>query len=115
MQERRRYIRLGTPVLVEFPNPETMKTERSFTEDVNETGIRFPTAVKLRVGQQVPLTIELPFNNYSMQTTGEVLWIREISRLGAAQYDVGIQFHWTEERDRQRLSRHLAELFPSKL
>ena len=115
MREQRRYIRLGTPVLVEFPNPETMKTERSFTEDVSETGIRFPTTVKLRVGQQIPLTIELPFNNTSMQATGEVLWIREIARLGAAQYDVGIQFHWFEERDRHKLARHLAELFPSKL
>lgn len=115
MQEHRRHIRLGTPVLVEFPNPETMKTERSFTEDVSETGIRFPTAVKLRVGQPIPLTIELPFNHCSLQATGEVLWIRQIARLGVAQYDVGIRFHWIEARDRQRLIRHLSELFPSKL
>ncbi len=115
MQEHRRHRRLTTPVLVEFPNPETMKTERSFTEDASENGMRFPTDVKLRVGQQIPLTLGLPFNNASMQATGEVLWVRQVARLGSEHYDVGVRFHWIEERDRQRLSRHLAELFPSKL
>ncbi len=107
MDERRRYIRMGTPVLVEFPNPETMKTERSFSQDVSETGMRFPTAVKLQMGQQVPIALELPFNGSTLHTTGEVTWIREISRHGAAQYEIGVRFLWVEDPDRQRLARHL--------
>ena len=55
MQEGRRHIRIVSPVLVEFPNPGTMKTERSFSQDVSETGMRFPTAVTLQVGQELPL------------------------------------------------------------
>ena len=115
MQERRRYIRVETPVLVEFPNPETLKTERSFTQDVNETGIRFPTAVRLQIGQEIALTLQLPFHDATMNATGEVLWIREVSRLGAPQYDVGVQFRWIEDPDRNRLSRHLAAIFPARL
>ena len=115
MQERRRHIRVETPVLVEFPNPETMKTERSFTQDVSETGMRFPTAVRLQVGQEIPLTLELPFHNLTMHATGEVLWIREVSRLGAPQYDVGVRFRWIEDHDQQRLARHLSTLFPGRL
>ncbi len=115
MQERRRFIRMETPVMVAFPSPGTMKTERSFTQDVSESGIRFPTAVKLQIGQQLPLTLELPFSGSSMQATGEVMWIREISRLGAPQYEIGVRFQWIEDPDRHRLSRHLAGFFPSRV
>ena len=115
MQERRAYIRVETPVLVEFPNPQTLKTERSFTQDVSETGIRFPTAVRLQIGQEIALTLQLPFRDAAMNATGEVLWIREVSRLGAPQYDVGVQFRWIEDPDRNRLSRHLAAIFPGRL
>ncbi len=115
MQERRRHIRVGTPVLVEFPSPETMKTERSFTQDVSESGMRFPTAVRLQIGQELPLTLELPFLDAAMHATGQVQWIREISRHGSPHYEVGVRFQWIEDPDRQRLSRHLAGLFGQRL
>ncbi len=114
MHERRGHIRVETPVLVEFPNPDSMKTERSFTQDVSESGMRFPTLVKLQIGQELPLTLELPFRDATMHTTGEIIWIREVSRFGAPQYDVGVRFRWIEDPDRQRLLRHLATLFPGQ-
>lgn len=107
MQERRRHIRVNTPVLIEFPGPGMMKTERSFSQDVSETGMRFPTAVKLQVGQELPLTLRLPFNDWELHATGEILWIRETSRLREPQYEVGVRFHWVDDPDRQRLARHL--------
>ena len=111
MEERRRHIRVETPVMVEYPHPETLKTERSYTQDVSESGIRFPTTVRFQVGQDVPVTLQLPFHNTEMQATGQVLWIREISRLGAPQYEVGLRFRWIEDPDRQRLERHLRVMF----
>ncbi len=108
MQERRKHVRIESPVLVEFPHPQTMKTERSFTQDVSESGMRFPTAIQLQIGQELPLTLELPFRDATMHATGEVMWIREVSRLGEPHYDVGVRFRWIEDPDRQRLIRHLA-------
>lgn len=115
MQERRRYIRVETPVLVEFQDPQTHATERSFTQDVSEQGMRFPTTAKLQIGQELTLSLELPFQEHTMRATAEVLWIREVSRLGAPQYDVGVRFRWLEDPDRQRLIRHLARLFPRRV
>ena len=115
MQEKRRFVRVDTPVMIAFPSPGTMKTERSFTQDVSESGIRFPTPVRLQIGQLLPLTLELPFSNMSMQATGEVMWIREVSRLGAPQYEVGMRFQWIEDPDRQRLGRHLSSFFPQRV
>jgi hypothetical protein len=43
-------------ILIEFPNPTSWKTERTFTQDVSETGLRFPTPVKLQISQELALT-----------------------------------------------------------
>ena len=115
MDERRQSIRVPTPVLIEFPNPTTMKTERSYSQDVSETGLRFPTTLKLAVGQQMVLTIQLPFSNTVMHTTGEVQWIKETSRLGDPQYEVGVKFIWIEDPDRRHLARHLTNFFPRRV
>jgi hypothetical protein len=114
MQERRRFIRVGTPVMVEFPHPATLKTERSFSLDVSESGMCFPTPVKLSVGQELALTLSPPFHNSPLHAMGEVLWVREVSRFGAPQYEIGVRFRWAEDPDRQRLSRHLSSFFPGR-
>ena len=115
MQERRRYIRVETPVLVEFQPSQTQAAERTFTQDISEQGMRFPTAATLQIGQELVLTLELPFQDATMRATAQVIWIREISRLGAPQYDVGVRFRWIEDPDRQQLLRHLASLFPRRV
>lgn len=114
MREQRQYVRVTTPVMVAFPHPGTMKTEHSFSSDVSAAGMRFPTPVKFEIGQEVALTLELPFHNTPLQALGEVIWIRELARLGAVQYEVGVRFKWIEDPDRQRLSRHLQSLVPGR-
>ena len=115
MQEGRQHIRIGTPVLVEFPNPSTMKTERSFSQDVSETGMRFPTTVTLQVGQELPLALELPFHHATLHATSEIIWLREVSRHGEPQYEVGVRFRWIDDPDRQRLIRYLTDFARSRL
>ena len=115
MQERRLHIRVQSPILIEFPAPETMKTQRSFTQDVSESGMRFPTEVKLQIGDQLPLTLRLPFDETAMHATGEILWIRQVARLGEPQYDVGVRFCWIEDPDRHRLARHLTTQFRGRV
>lgn len=114
MQERRRFVRVDTPVLVEFPNPSSMKTERSYTRNVSQTGLQFPTTVRLQVGQEIPLTLQLPFGNSAMQATGEIQWVREIARMGEPQYEVGVRFRWMEDPDKARLVQHLTSLYPRR-
>ena len=115
MQERRRYIRVETPVLVEFAAPGSQEPEHTFTQDVSEEGVRFPTPAKLQVGQELVLGLKLPFDNATLRATGEVVWVREISRHGAPQYDVGVRFRWIEDPDRQQLLHHLTALFSRRV
>ena len=111
MQERRAHTRVATPVMIEFPQPGTMKTERSYTQDVSESGMRFPTAVRLDVGQEMPVVMRLPFDDGTLHATAIVVWVREISRIGPPQYEVGVRFRWIDDPDRHRLNHHLTALF----
>ena len=115
MDERRQYVRVTTPVMIEFPDPLTLKTAQSFTQDVGVGGVRFPTDVRLQMGQSLALTLHLPFHNTRFHATGEVVWVREIARLGFTQYEVGARFLWIDDPDRQRLTRHLQSVISSKV
>lgn len=115
MQERRRHIRVETPVMLQFPSPATMKSEHSYSLDVSESGLRFSTTVKFELGQEIPLTLQLPFNNTAMHATGAISWVREIARHGDTQYEVGVQFRWIEDADRQRLNRYLGLVFKKRV
>ncbi len=110
MLERRKFIRVDTPVLIEFSDPATGKTQRSFTQDISESGLRFSTETVFQIGQELTLALSLPFYESAMKATGQVVWIREISRLGGLQFEVGIRFLWIEDPDRHRLVRHLEVL-----
>ena len=110
MQERRQFIRVQTPIMVEFADPSTTAPQRSFTQDVSETGMRFPSAAKLQIGQSLPMTLHVPFFDQALHATGEVVWLRQTSRLGGPQYEVGVRFQWIEDPDRQNLLRHLTGL-----
>ena len=111
MQERRQHTRVSTPVIIKFPHPSTMKTEQSYSHDVSESGMRFPTPVKFEIGQELPMVLQLPFEDTTLHATAVIVWIREISRLGPPQYEIGVRFRWMEDPDRQRLTHHLSAFF----
>jgi c-di-GMP-binding flagellar brake protein YcgR len=114
MRERRRHVRVETPLRAAFPHPETLKTERSITHDASDTGLRLRSAVGLQVGQRIALTLSLPFTDAPVQATGDVVWVRQSSQPGG-RYDVGLRFQWLEDAARRRLARHLAEVLPSRV
>lgn len=115
MDERRQHIRVLTPVMIEFPDPLTLKTAQSFTQDISVGGVRFPTDVRLQMGQTLALTLHLPFHNTRFHATGEIVWVREVARLGFTQYEVGVRFRWLDDPDRQRLAHHLHAVLSTKV
>ena len=115
MEERRQRIRVTAPVLIEFPHPESMKTEQSYTQDISDAGLRFPTPVKLQIGHELAIHVMLPYQQTSFHATGDVVWVREIARLGATQYEVGVRFRWIQDPDRTRLNNYLQGMLSATL
>ena len=100
--------------MVEFMDPSSRETERSFTRDVSEEGMRFPTTVKLAVGQEVNFLLQLPAEQTTVQTHAQVIWVREISRRMSPQYEVGVRFRWKKDPSRDQLVRYImAQLRPA--
>lgn len=108
--ERRLYPRMESPVLVEFAHPATKQPERSYTQDVSRGGMCFPTSVRLQVGQELPIRIEVPARKVDLHTLAHVVWVREIAHVGVPQYEVGVQFRWAEDPDRALFEQHLSSL-----
>ena len=115
MEERRQHVRVNAPVLIEFAHPESGQKERSFTQDVSESGLRFPTPAKFPIGHTLTIMLTLPYHTAPCRATGEVIWIREIARLGATQYEIGLRFQWIEYPDREQLARSLQAFASSQV
>jgi len=115
MQERRAHVRFNVPVLIQFPDPASTKTERSYSYDISESGMRFPTPAQVQVGQQLALTLQLPAHEAPFHATGQVMWVREIARQGETQYEVGVRFLWVEDPDRQRMNQFFRGVLSPKL
>jgi len=112
--ERREFPRLRAPVLIEFDHPTTAQREHSFTQDVSESGLRFPTAAELRIGQELTLDLLVP-EQPAIRASGQVVWIRQIADIGQTQYDVGMRFRWSEQATRERLGRFVQNLMSRRM
>lgn len=107
--ERRHFPRCPAPALVRcHAIEETSSQIQSISRDISMTGIRFPAIEQLRVGALLELTIELTPDQPAVQAQGEIKWLREFSRIGGPQFEVGVAFTDMAETDRQRLQLYCA-------
>jgi len=102
--ERRRYPRCPAPIMVRcHPIEEGAFHVQSISRDISTAGIRFPSVEQLRVGSLLELTIQLTPDQAAIQAQGEIKWLREFSRIGGPQFEVGVEFTDMSDADRQRL------------
>ena len=107
--EKRRFPRCPAPVLVRCHDIEDAERHiQTISRDVSVAGIRFPATEQLRGGSILDLTIELSPDQAPIHAQGEVKWLREFSRIGAPQFEVGVEFTDMSEPDRQRLKAYCA-------
>ncbi len=110
MKERRKFVRVDTPVLIEYKNPKTRKTERSFTSDVSQKGMRFPSNVSFKIGDTLKMELGMPPHEEMMGVNGHIVWVREIAQYTISQYEIGITFEWEEKHDAHALAQYLQSL-----
>ena len=107
--EQRRYPRCPAPVLVRCHTIEERSVQiQSISRDLSVSGIRFPALEQIRGGALLELTIELSPDQPPIHAQGEVKWLREFSRIGKPQFEVGVAFTDMADADRQRLSAYCA-------
>jgi c-di-GMP-binding flagellar brake protein YcgR len=109
--ERRRYIRLKTPIPIIYTIADTGKIYRAVTKDISAEGLRFETSAKdLKESSIIEISLELYGANNPVHAKGTVVWKKKLSLEDAAPYDVGIELTEIEEDNKNTFLKFLCEL-----
>jgi c-di-GMP-binding flagellar brake protein YcgR len=109
--ERRRYIRLKTPVSVTYTVPGSGTIHSSITKDMSADGLRLETKARgIEKGSVLELKLELHGANNPVHAKGKVVWIRQLSLEDEAPYDIGIELTEIEEDNKNTFLKFLCNL-----
>lgn len=109
--ERRRFIRLKTPIPVTYSIPETGGVYKSVTKDISADGLRLESNDKdLKVSGIVELKLEIYGANNPVHAKGRVVWKKKLSLEDNACCDIGIEFVEIEEDNKNTFLKFLCDL-----
>jgi c-di-GMP-binding flagellar brake protein YcgR len=109
--ERRKYIRLKTPVPVTYSIPDAGKVYSSVAKDISAEGLRFETREKdLKESCNIELKLSIHGASNPVHAKGRIVWKRQISLEDNAPYDVGVEFTEIEEDNKNTFLKFLCDL-----
>ncbi|MDP3789735.1 MAG: PilZ domain-containing protein [Candidatus Omnitrophota bacterium] len=109
--ERRKYIRLKTPVSVTYAVPDTGVVHTSVAKDMSADGLRLETKARgIAEGAVLELKMELCGAHSPVHAKGKVVWIKQLSLEDDAPYDMGIEFIEIEEDNKNTFLKFLCDL-----
>lgn len=109
--ERRKYIRLKTPVSVAYTAPNTGIVHSSMTKDMSVDGLRLETKARdIEKGTVLELKMELNGANNPIHAKGKVVWIKQLSLEDNAPWDVGVELTEIEEDNKNTFLKFLCDL-----
>lgn len=109
-EERRRFIRLTTPINISYVAPEQNKVLQAVSKDISALGVRFETKEKIKEGATLELTLELPKASNPVHARGKLVWSKRISLEDSSPYDVGVEFIKIEEDNKNTFLKYLCDL-----
>ncbi len=109
--ERRRYVRLKTPINIAYTIPNGATIHNITTEDISADGLRFQTRdKKLDEEAVVELRLDIPLASNPVHAKGRIVWKKKISLEDKAPFDVGIEFAEIEEDNKNTFLKFLCDL-----
>jgi hypothetical protein len=109
--ERRKYIRLKTPVPVTYTVIETGIAYSSAAKDLSAEGLRLESKTKdIKEGSLLELRLEIYGANNPVHAKGKVVWKKRTSLEDNAPYDIGIELTKVEEDNKNTFLKFLCDL-----
>ncbi len=109
--ERRKYIRLKTPIPIIYTIADTGNIYRSVTKDISAEGLRFEANAKdLKESSNIEIKLEIHGANNPVHAKGTVVWKKSLSLEDGAPYDVGIELTEIEEDNKNTFLKFLCDL-----
>lgn len=112
-QEKRRFPRLKTELLVRYKILEAPKEEISDakTKNISAGGICLVAREKINPGSILMLEIRFPKSDEAVVAYGRVIWSQDsalgLSPAGHMRFDNGIEFEEITDSDRERIKQHI--------
>lgn len=108
MQEKRRFVRIEWPIVVQYKTLEEPFTKDQIKgKDVSEGGVSFIVYERLSKGTRLDLQIQTPFDSLPVFVKGKVVWIRNIGEEHKKTFEVGVEFTEINPRDQKRFKAYI--------
>jgi len=109
--ERRRYIRLKTPIPVTYTVAGTGSIYSAVTKDISADGLRLESEAKdLNISSVVELKLEIYGAHNPVHAKGKIVWKKKLSLEDNAPFDVGVEFIEIEEDNKNTFLKFLCDL-----
>ena len=109
--ERRRYVRLQTPIPIAYTVPQTGSVHTTSTKNISADGLRLETHDKtLKEGDLIELKLTIAGALNPVHAKGKVIWKKKMSLEDAAPFDCGIEFAEIEEDNKNTFLKFLCDL-----
>lgn len=96
--EKRRYIRLATPIHFSYSVPDSGIIHKAITKNISADGLRFEASEKgLKESDIVELKLDIPDTANPVHAKGEIMWKKKLSLEDGAPYNFGVELVEVEE------------------
>ena len=108
MEERRKFVRLETPIQVKYRISSQPHTEdKSLSKNISVGGIMILVGEKMTPGAQLDLEINIPEYNKIIYATGEIVWQEEILIKEEITHETGIKFVKIAKENQEKISKYI--------
>ena len=114
IQERRRYLRVKTPLKIRVINNDSI-ISKTTTKDVTPHGLRLELGGEsVDINDEVELKIEIPNTLSPIHAKAKVVWKRKLSTESGAPYDIGCEFTNIEEDNKNTFLKFFCDFLYEK-
>lgn len=113
-RERRRYVRLGTPVEIAYFSKDEEKVFKAVATNISADGLRFRTENRgINEGDHLELKLSIKGAANPIHAESRVVWTKKLSLEDGSPSDIGLEFTSIEEDNKNTFLKNLCDLIYS--
>ena len=108
MEEKRKFVRIEWPVVVEYKTLEEPYTQDQIVgRDISEGGVCFTVYERLLKGTKLDIQVRVPFDSMPIFVKGKIVWIKKLGGQHDRIFEVGVSFTEVGPKDEKRLKMYI--------
>ena len=109
--ERRKYVRLLTPLSIAYAVPGSGNIRQAMTKNVSADGLRFEaTDADLKETTMIEIKLDIPTAPNPIHAKGKIVWRKRLSLEDGSPSDYGVEFMEIEEDNKNTFLKFLCDL-----